>query len=201
MITWGFKNLKSNILKAAVAIVTGILLMWLKQDCFKYLVWVLGAALICLGLFALIPALRSKDKQEKGRTVGITNAVIDIVIGIALFFLAGIVAKFALIIIGVVISIIAIYHIVVLASAGKYIHGLWMFAGPAVVLVVGILLIVNPGKAGGAMIWIAGAGLVLLGILELVGYNRVSKALMNRACADSLEDEQAASGELPADEQ
>ena len=199
MITWGFKSLKGNILKAVVAIVAGILLMWLKEDCFKYLVWVLGAAMICLGLFALIPAIRGK--QEKGRTVGITNAVLDIVVGIALFFLAGIVEKFALIIIGIIISIVAIYHIIVLASAGKYIHGLWMFAGPAVVLVVGILLIVNPGKTGGAMIWIAGAGLVLLGILEIVGYNRMSKAQMNRACADALEDEKAACGENRIDEQ
>jgi len=177
MITIGFKQSSDSWLRAILAIGLGIVVLitcFQKADPFALLVKVCACFVFAAGIFSVIYAFIRKN--EKDFSLMMVNAAVDLVIGAVMFFFAGAISKVFFYLIAAVLIIFGLWQIIVLFSARKYAKaGAIFYVLPAIVIVLGALLLSpNIGKALG---YICGASLILYGVTEICTLYKMRKAI------------------------
>jgi uncharacterized membrane protein HdeD (DUF308 family) len=179
MITFGYKNKFSGALRALAAIVIG-LLMLANTGWARICVQVVGAFLVASGLFSLFYGLQRKE--EPNFRLLMVNAGIDLVLGLVMFFFAeGIGAAIGsalLVIIIVVLLLLALLQGIVLYSSLALMGtGFTLLLLPVSLLVFGVVLLFLPRGGDHTLVHVlAGAGLVVYGIFEILSSWKVEKA-------------------------
>lgn len=173
MITFGYNNKFSSILRSLAAIAIG-LVMVCATDATTTVVQIIAAFLFAAGIVSFAYGFANR----KGGTFGLmtVNAVVDIVIGLILFLWPGFVAGVIVAIIGIVILIFGVIQILALAGTMSLLGSGGLNILLAVLAVAGgIVLIFNPFSER-VMSILAGVFLIYYGITDLISMRRVSKA-------------------------
>ena len=169
MITFGYKNKFSSILRSLAAIAIG-LVMVCATDATTTVVKIIAAFLFAAGIVSFAYGFANRKSGTFGLMT--VNAVVDIVIGLILFLWPGFVAGVIVTIIGIVILAFGVIQILALAGTMSLLGSGGLNILLAFLAVVGgIVLIFNPFSER-VMSILAGVFLIYYGITDL----RVSKA-------------------------
>ena len=205
LITFGYKNNITTIVRAAVALLLGVLLLTVT-NADKYIIQLLGIVIIIAGLVCLIPVLTKKDKPERG---GKANLIIaSITCGIAtlvglLFVLSpGTVNSLLFTLFAIALILFGALEILVLVSTYSFLKP-QSFMGwlPLILAVAAIILAVVFFTNRENIKWILALGLIIYGVSELISMFRVSKveAEYEIRYTKEKEAEKEAKRQIPAD--
>lgn len=176
MITLGFRNKFGGWLRSITAIVLGIIMVSNPATSLIIVVKVLAAFLIASGIVSLVYGIINRQRGALGLMV--TNAVVDIIIGIILFIFPAEVASFMLILIGICILIFGILQIVVLVSASRVVNnGVFVYIMPALCIIGGALLLFRPFSSVSALVLLAGIAVLIYGVSEFIATWRINRAM------------------------
>lgn len=173
MITFGYNNKFSSILRSLAAIAIG-LVMVCATDATTTVVQIIAAFLFAAGIVSFAYGFA----HRKSGTFGLmtVNAVVDIVIGLILFLWPPFVAGVIVTIIGIVILAFGVIQILALAGTMSLLGSGGLNILLAFLAVAGgIVLIFNPFSER-VMSILAGVFLIYYGITDLISMRRVSKA-------------------------
>ncbi len=175
MITFGYRSKVNGPLRALVALGVGVVMVANPDEALTVVVKVIAAFFLASGLVSLLFGFREK---ERGVFPLLSfNAAVDILLGVAMFAFPGFVASFIIYLIGFVLLAFGLVLIMGLVSARRIIGiGLWAFALPALVTLVGGFIIFNP-FAESVMSTVAGASLIVYGASELFSSWKMKKAI------------------------
>ena len=171
--TFGYKNKVSSILRACSAIAIG-LVMFISDNYTVTLVKVIAAFLFAAGMISFVYGVA--HKKDGALVLMSTNAVVDIIIGLLLFFFPGAIANFIVYIIAIALVIFGLLQILVLVSSMALVGmGFLAFLLPMLAVIGGIILLFNPFSMK-LMGIIAGFCLVIYGASELLSMFKVEEA-------------------------
>lgn len=173
MITFGYNNKFSSILRSLAAIAIG-LVMVCATDATTTVVQIIAAFLFAAGIVSFAYGFANRKSGTFGLMT--VNAVVDIVIGLILFLWPPFVAGVIVAIIGIVILVFGVIQILALAGTMSLLGSGGLNILLACLAVVGgIVLIFNPFSER-VMSILAGVFLIYYGITDLISMRRVSKA-------------------------
>ena len=176
MITFGYKNKFSGLLRALTAIAVGVVMVASKTNALELAVQIIAAFLLASGLVSLLVGYKNRQNGTMG-LMGF-NGGVDIVLGIILFLFPGFVAGFMIFIIGILLLGFGLFQLIALVSANRVMKvGGESFILPAVVFLAGFFLVMRPSFVGEAMGVIAGAALIIYGVSELLSSWKMKKAI------------------------
>jgi uncharacterized membrane protein HdeD (DUF308 family) len=155
-------------LRGVLAIVFGLLLFVWPGISLFVLVLFFGAHALIDGVLALVAAFRGS--RSGGRWWGmLIEGILGVATGIITFGWPGLTAFVLLYFIAFWAIIIGIFEIVAAIRLRKEIEGEWLLALRGLVAVLlGVVLIINPGAGALAVVWTIGVFSIALGVLELV---------------------------------
>lgn len=201
MITIGFKNNSDGIVRSLFALALGIvvLVVCLKgNDPFSILVKVTGCFVVAAGLITLVYALIKKN--EKDFPLTLTNACVDLVLGAVLFILAKPIAKIFFYFIGAALICLAVWELVVLLSARKYVKiGVAGYVLPLATIVISVLLFSKMSL--NALGYVCAFSLMVYGVAEFLTAWKMRKAAKAFEISIMPVEETAAEQEQEPDEQ
>lgn len=173
MITFGYKNKFSGVLRALAAIAIGLVMVF-STEATTNVVKIIAAFLFAAGLVSFAYGLA--HKRDGVLNLMVINAGVDIVIGILLFIFPGAIANIIVTLIGIVIFIFGLIQIFALAGTASLLgSGIFSFVLSGVALVGAAILIFNPFTER-VMSILAGIFLICYGVNDLISTYRVSKA-------------------------
>ena len=173
MITFGYNNKFSSILRSLAAIAIG-LVMVCATDATTTVVQIIAAFLFAAGIVSFAYGFANRKSGTFGLMT--VNAVVDIVIGLILFLWPPFVAGVIVAIIGIVILVFGVIQILALAGTMSLLGSGGLNILLAFLAVAGgIVLIFNPFSER-VMSILAGVFLIYYGITDLISRRRVSKA-------------------------
>jgi len=176
MITFGYKNKFNGPLRALTAIAIGIVMVISRTNALELAVQIIAAFLFASGIVSLIVGYR----QRKNGTMGLMgfNGIVDIILGLLLFFFPGFVAGLLIYLIAFVLICFGFFQLLGLGSASRVVKlGLWSYVLPFLVLAAGIFLMTKPAFLGEAIGVVAGAALIVYGVSELFSSWKMRKAI------------------------
>jgi uncharacterized membrane protein HdeD (DUF308 family) len=154
-------------LRGVVAILFGIIAISQPAITLVALVWLWGAYAFVDGVFTLFAAVRA---GEEGRSWGmlLLEGICGIAAGIVAFAWTGITAVALLYVMAAWAIVTGIFEIAAAVGLRKVIEGEWLLGLSGVLsIVLGVMLIANPGAGLVATVWMIGAYAVLFGITML----------------------------------
>lgn len=174
MFTFGYRTSVSSILRTLASIGIGLVMIF-DNNASETVVKVIAAFLLASGLVSLIYGIIRNRKEGILPLMGL-NALVDVILGLLLFFNPAWVAGFIVVLIGVVLilfgglQLLALVGTMSLLGAGFSTLILSIFA-----VVGGAFLLFSPfGEA--VMSICAGSFLILYGVSELLSSWRIHKA-------------------------
>lgn len=176
MIAFGYKNKFNGPLRALTAIAIGVVMVISRTNALELAVQIIAAFLFASGIVSLIVGYR----QRKNGTMGLMgfNGVVDIILGLLLFFFPGFVAGLLIYLIAFVLICFGSFQLLGLGSASRVVKlGLWSYVLPFLVLAAGIFLMTKPSFLGEAIGVVAGAALIVYGVSELFSSWKMRKAI------------------------
>lgn len=176
MITFGYKNRFSGLIRALTALAIGIVMVVSKTNALELVVKIIAAFLLASGIVSLVVGYKNKNNGTMG-LMGVNGAV-DIILGIALFMFPGFVAGLLIFFIAFILICFGAFQLIGLISirsaAGL---GIGAFIMPVLVLGCGLFLIGRPTFVGEAIGVVAGASLIVYGASELLSSWRMRKVV------------------------
>ena len=176
MITLGFRNKFGGWLRSITAIVIGIIMVSKPETSLILTVKVLAAFLIASGIVSLVYGII--NRQRGALSLMVTNAIVDIAIGVVLFIFPQEVARFMLILIGIAVLIFGIMQIIVLVSASRVVsNGFLIYILPVLCVIGGALLLIKPFSSLNALVLLAGIAVLVYGVSEFIATWKVNRAM------------------------
>ena len=116
MITFGYKNKFNGPLRALTAIAVGIVMVMSKANALELVVQIIAAFIFASGVVSMIVGYR----QRKNGTMSLMgfNGIVDILIGLALFFFPGFVAGLLIYLIAFVLICLGFFQLIGRPVAG-----------------------------------------------------------------------------------
>lgn len=175
MITFGFKNKYGSVVRSIAALALGLLMVFNPENSLALVVKIFACFLIASGIISAVIGLKQSIQGTKNMMM--LNAVIDVLIGVVLYFTAGFICNFILYLIGFILLAVGVMQIIVLISATSFVGmGVFAFLLPALAAIGGGLLLFNPFPQK-VMGLIAGIALVIYGASELLAAFKMRKAM------------------------
>lgn len=176
MITFGYKNKFSGFIRALLAIAIGVVMVMSRTNALELVVQIIAAFLVATGVVTFLLGLKTKNGGENNLMT--VNAVVDVFLGVLLFFFPGFVVNVMIYIIGFALIAFGLFQIAVLVSAIRVMQvGYGSFVLPALVVLAGGFLVARPSFIGEAIGIVAGAALIVYGVSELFSTWKMRKAI------------------------
>lgn len=176
MITLGFKNKMSGVIRALTAIILGSIMVAFPQTSLLVIVKILAAFLIASGIVSLVYGIA--NRANGGFSLMVTNTAVDIILGIIIFIFPAEVAGVVMFIIGLALFAFGMFQILALASANRVLRvGFVSFLLPVLCSIGGALVIFKPFGIASWLTLVVGIVLLVYGASELVSTWKVRKAM------------------------
>ncbi len=176
MITFGFRNRTGGLLRAAVAIALGVVMVSFPATSLVIIVKIVAAFLIASGIVSLVFGIA--NRSNGGLALMITNTAVDIILGILIFIFPAEVASIVMFLLGLILMIFGIFQISALVSANRVLPvGAWAFFMPVLCTVGGALVTFHPFGLGQFITLVAGVSLLVYGVSDLVSTWKMRKAM------------------------
>ena len=197
MITFGYKNKFSGLLRALIAIAIGVVMVVSKTDAMVLAVRIVAAFLLASGVVSLVVGY--KNKQNNQLPLMGVNGVVDIIIALLVFSFPTFVAGLIVYLIGFALLAFGLFQLIALASANRVMKvGLGAFIMPVLVLLAGAFLLARPTFIGTAVGTVAVIALIVYGVSELLSTWKMRKAIDEYDVTHPHQDTPA-SGQMPGD--
>jgi uncharacterized membrane protein HdeD (DUF308 family) len=155
-------------LRGVVAILFGLMAMFMPAITLSALVLVWGAFALVDGVLALVAGVRIRD-NGKPLWALIVVGLLGIAAGVVTFLWPGLTALVLLYIIAIWALVSGVFQIIAAVRFRKEIRNEWLLGLSGVVSVLfGGMLIMQPGAGALALVWVIGIYAVFFGILLLV---------------------------------
>ena len=189
MITFGYKNKFSGLLRAVVAIAVGTIMIVSKTDAMVLIVRIIAAFIFASGLVSLLVGY--KNRQDGRMSLMGVNGIVDLVISGLAFAFAPIVAGLVVYIIGFILLGFGLFQLITIGSASRVMRmGVFAFVMPVLTLLAGAFLLARPAFLGTAVGTVAGVALIIYGVSELVSSLKMRQAIDQYGEADDQVDDQ-----------
>ena len=176
MITFGYKNKYSGLIRALLALVIGIVMVVSRTNALELAVRIIAAFLVATGVVTFF--VGRKAKQEGETNLLSVNAIVDVLLGVLLLIFPGFVANIMIYLIGFALLAFGLFQIVALISTIRVAQvSLWAFVLPVLVVAAGGFLVARPSFVGETIGIIAGAALIVYGVSELLSSWKMRKAM------------------------
>lgn len=173
MITFGYDNKFSSVLRALSAIGIGLVMLFATEATIT-VVKIIAAFLFAAGIVSFIYGY--VNRKNGAMSLMSVNAAVDIFIGLLLFFFPQWVAGAIVTIVGIAVLIFAFIQLLALAGTMSLIgRGGFPLAFSIIAFIGGAMLIFNPFSES-VMSVLAGICLIVYGVSELISVRRVKKA-------------------------
>ncbi len=173
MITFGYKSRFSSILRALAAIAVG-LVMVIGNDATTTVVRIIAAFLFAAGVVSLVYGY--VHRASGALSLMMTNAIVDMVLGLVLFLSPQLVSGVIVFLVGFVLLAFGVIQLIALIGSVRMLGGgLLPLLLPVLAVVGGIFLLVSPFSIK-VMTIVAGCMLVYYGVSELFSAWTVGKA-------------------------
>ena len=176
MITFGYNNRFSGIIRAVAALAIGVVMVVSRTDAMVLAVRIMAAFLLASGIVSLV--LGYRDRQNSRMPLMGVNGTVDILIAVLIFMFPQFVAGLIVYLIGFALLAFGIFQLVALVSANRVMKvGFMAFLMPVLVLLAGAFLLARPTFIGTAVGTVAGAALIIYGVSELLSSWKMRKAM------------------------
>ena len=176
MITFGYNNRFSGIIRAVAALAIGVVMVVSRTDAMVLAVRIMAAFLLASGIVSLV--LGYRDRQNSRMPLMGVNGTVDILIAVLIFMFPQFVADLIVYLIGFALLGFGIFQLVALVSANRVMKvGFMAFLMPVLVLLAGAFLLARPTFIGTAVGTVAGAALIIYGVSELLSSWKMRKAM------------------------
>ena len=176
MITFGYKNRFSGLIRALLALAVGVVMVVSKTNALELAVRIIAAFLLATGFVTFFLGLRAKQNGETSLLS--VNAIVDILLAILLFLFPGFVVNIMIYIIGFALLAFGLFQIIALVSAIRAARvKAWSFIMPCLVVLAGGFLVAKPSFIGEAIGVVAGVALIVYGASELLSTWKMRKAI------------------------
>lgn len=176
MLTFGFRNRMSGMLRAVAAIILGVVMIAMPDSSLVILVQILAAILIASGLVSVIYGVY--NRRNGGLGLMVFNSIVDIVLGILIFCFPSAVASFIILVLGILLLALGLMQVFSLVSAVSFVRlGVLAFIFPVLCVLGGILLIFKPFGVATAITLVAGIALLVYGVSDLISTWKMQKAM------------------------
>lgn len=176
MITFGYNNRFSGIIRAVAALAIGVVMVVSRIDAMVLAVRIMAAFLLASGIVSLV--LGYRDRQNSRMPLMGVNGTVDILIAVLIFMFPQFVAGLIVYLIGFALLGFGIFQLVALVSANRVMKvGFMAFLMPVLVLLAGAFLLARPTFIGTAVGTVAGAALIIYGVSELLSSWKMRKAM------------------------
>ncbi len=160
------RNWWALIVRGVVAIIFGLLALFLPGTTLLALVFLFGAYALVDGIFAVVAGIRRAAEHRQRWVELLIEGVLGIAAGILTFIWPGITAFVLLYIIAAWAILTGVLEFVEAIRLRREITGeFWLALGGLASVVFGILLLVWPGPGALAVIWLIGIYGIVFGIL------------------------------------
>ena len=189
MITFGYKNKFSGLLRAVVATAIGIIMIVSKTDAMVLIVRIIASFVFASGLVSLLVGYKNR-RDGRMPLMGV-NGIVDLVISGLAFAFAPVVAGLVVYIIGFILLGFGLFQLITIGSASRVMRmGVFAFVMPVLVLLAGAFLLARPAFLGTAVGTVAGVALIIYGVSELVSSLKMRQAIDQYGEADDQVDDQ-----------
>ena len=176
MITFGYKNKFSGVLRALAALAIGVVMIVSKADAMVLVVRIIAAVMFISGLVSVF--IGFKNRKDSHMPLLGMNGVVDLIIAGLAFAFAPIVAGIVVYLIGFVLLGFGLFQLIALGSASRVMGlGIMAFVMPVLVLLAGAFLLARPAFLGTAVGAVAGVALIIYGLSELLSSFKMRKAM------------------------
>jgi uncharacterized membrane protein HdeD (DUF308 family) len=151
-------------LRGVVAILFGIIAISQPAITLVALVWLWGAYALVDGVFTLFASVRAAEQGRRWEML-LLEGICGVAAGIVAFAWTGITAVALLYVMAAWAIVTGLFEIAAAIGLRKIIEGEWLLGLSGVLsIVLGVMLIANPGAGLVATVWMIGAYAVLFGI-------------------------------------
>lgn len=176
MITFGYKNKFSGLIRALLALAVGIVMVVSKTNALELAVRIIAAFLVATSVVTFWVG-RKAQQEGQANLMGV-NAGVDLLLGVLLFLFPGFVSNIMIYLIGFALLAFGLFQIIALISTLRVAKvGLWSFVMPVLVVVAGGFLVARPSFVGETIGMIAGAALIIYGVSELLSARKMRKVI------------------------
>ncbi len=167
---------KYYILRCVLSILAGIFLVAFPDTFLRYMVYVIGTFVLCMGIFATIEFFKGrKNLLPLEKSMQIINSAVSIIFGVALLTSPNFFIDILMIIIGILVSIAAIFQLLLLWQTNKISGGIGFifFVMPTIILIAGLMAIFYPFEFSVSIIQLLGLTIVFYGVAELIVRHKI----------------------------
>lgn len=165
--------------RAIVALVGGLILVIWPEAVKNSIMIILGALILAVGVVSLIMSYTGKWKKEKVPLL-LLNSIVDIAFGIVLIIFPKFFTGLIMFVFGLILLIFGLGEIVNLFRTAKAIRVPWMlYVGPAVTLILGVVMFFFPSESGNVLFILFGSTLLLYSVSEFASTYTIRKEMKN----------------------
>jgi uncharacterized membrane protein HdeD (DUF308 family) len=162
-------------LRGVAAIIFGVLAFIVPGITLFVLVTLFGAYALIDGILAITNALRHRDENRQWWVL-LLEGLVGVLVGIATFLWPGLTGLTLLYLIAVYAVFTGILEIIAAIQLRRELHNEWaLILSGAISIILGVLLMTNPGAGAVGLIWAIGIYAIFFGILMLVLALRVRR--------------------------
>ncbi|MBR2947023.1 MAG: DUF308 domain-containing protein [Bacteroidales bacterium] len=171
-----------------IALIAGLALLIWPSLIKEYIVLIIGALILSIGIASLIYYFIKKEKGEINNIL-LLNAAVDSLFGLVLLVFPKFFAGLVMFIFGIVLLSIGISELVKLIKASKVLNLHWgMYIVPALTTLGGILLFFFPDISGNMLFIIFGIILLTYAVSDFVSMYIIRKKTKEKGELENLED-------------
>lgn len=154
--------------KSIVALLVGLVLVIWPGFIKQYIIIILGALILAIGVTAIILSYTGKWKHEKVPLL-LLNSIVDIAFGLVLLIFPNFFAKLLMFVFGIILLVFGLGELINLARTQKLIHiQWWLYIGPAITTILGIVLFFFPNQSGNLLFIIFGITTLVYAVSEFI---------------------------------
>lgn len=160
---------KSSFFTTFILLILGILLFIKSDDTIVAISYMVGGAIIVLGVLALVRFFTAKDKDFTS-SFDVVYGIVTVIAGIFVLSNPKMIASVIPFIIGLCILIKSSFKIAYALDLKKYEIGIWKqtLITSIISAMVGIIMLFNPFKTSVVVFKIIGAGIIIYSILDII---------------------------------
>ena len=165
--------------RALIALVGGRILVIWPAAVKNSIMIILGALILAVGLVSLIMSYTGKWKKEKVPLL-LLNSIVDIAFGLVLIIFPKFFTGLIMFVFGLVLLVFGLGEIINLFRTAKAVRVPWpLYIGPAVTLILGIVMFFFPEQSGNTLFVLFGATLLLYSVSEFASTYTIRRAMKN----------------------
>ena len=163
--------------KSIVALLFGLVLVIWPEVIKKYIIFILGAIILTIGIVSLAIAFIGKWKSEKVPLLKL-NAIVDTIFGLLLLIFPGFFAKLMMFVFGICLLVFGVSDIVNLIRTNKLFKiQWWLYIGPIVTFIIGVVMFFFPESSSNWLFILFGIALLIFAITEFVSTYIIRKGI------------------------